>query len=169
VRPRVPPGLHRIAKALLLGEKYGQVYFERVVMGKKWQPLQPERATRSGRTITVDFNVPVPPLEWALDFDAPHPDKLEWAAGNGFEVIGDGRRITIESVDIVCNSVRIRCAEDLPTDATVGYAMRDGEAMQQPFNGTTHWGRLRDSDPFVGSATGQPQPNYAVAFEMPVQ
>jgi lysophospholipase L1-like esterase len=153
----------------MLGEKYGQVYFERVVMGRDWRPLEPARATRSGRTITVDFSVPVPPLELAMDVDVPHADKPEWAAGNGFEVIGAGQRITIESVEIACNSVRIHCAEDLPADVTVGYGMRDSEAMQQPFNGTTHWGRLRDSDPFVGSVTGEVQPNYAVAFELAVE
>jgi len=30
------------------------------------------------------------------------------------------------------------------------------------------WGQLRDSDPFVGSLTGTPQPNHAVAFALPV-
>jgi hypothetical protein len=42
------------------------------------------------------------------------------------------------------------------------------EAMQTPFAGTTRWGRLKDSDPFVGQATEQAQSNYAVAFELPV-
>lgn len=154
----------------MLGEKYGQVYFERVVMGRNWQPLQPESATRSGRTITVDFHVPVPPLEWDMNFDTPLEDIAEWAAGNGFEVFGGGKRITIESVDIVCNSVRIACAEELPDAVTVGYAMTaSATAMGVPFNATTRWGRLKDSDPFVGSVTGEPQPNYAVAFEMPVE
>jgi hypothetical protein len=36
--------------------------------------------------------------------------------------------------------------------------------MSQPHPGFTHWGLLRDSDPFVGSVTGKPQPNYLVAF-----
>jgi hypothetical protein len=154
----------------MLGEKYGQVYFERVVMGRNWQPLEPERATRSGRTITVDFHVPVPPLRWEKDFSAPQADVTEWQAGNGFELTGGGKRLTIESVDIDCNSVRITCAEDLPDAVTVGYAMTaSATAMKSPYNATTHWGLLKDSDPFVGSVTGEPQPNYAVAFEMPVE
>jgi hypothetical protein len=37
-----------------------------------------------------------------------------------------------------------------------------------PFNGTFRWGLLRDSDPFKGANTGKVQPNYAIAFEMPV-
>jgi hypothetical protein len=40
------------------------------------------------------------------------------------------------------------------------------DPMASPFGGTRRWGLLRDSDPFIGSATGKPQPNYALAFEM---
>ena len=29
-----------------LGEKYGQVYFQRVVLGNAWQPLQPSSVER---------------------------------------------------------------------------------------------------------------------------
>ena len=38
-----------------LGEKYGQVYFERVVLGHDWQPLQPISASVSGTVVTVQF------------------------------------------------------------------------------------------------------------------
>ncbi len=34
------------------------------------------------------------------------------------------------------------------------------------WTGTTRWGRLRDSDPFIGSVTGKAQPNFSVAFEL---
>jgi len=40
--------------------------------------------------------------------------------------------------------------------------------MTQPFLGTFRWGQLRDSDPFVGSTTQKAQPNFSVAFELPV-
>ena len=44
----------------------------------------------------------------------------------------------------------------------VGYALTgDPTAMATPFVGTFRWGLLRDSDPFVGTATQKPQPNYA--------
>lgn len=36
------------------------------------------------------------------------------------------------------------------------------------WRGTTRWGRLRDSDPFVGAFTGTHLPNWSVAFEMDV-
>lgn len=154
----------------LLGEKYGQVYFERVVRGHDWQPLQPERVTREGRVITIDFHVPVPPLKWDMDFQAPHQGTPEWRDANGFEVRAGSMKVAIASVEISCNSVRITCGEELPeSNLFVGYALTTGgKAMSEPFRGTQRWGRLRDSDPFVGSVTGKAQPNYAVAFELPV-
>jgi len=42
------------------------------------------------------------------------------------------------------------------------------ERMSTPFRGYARWGLLRDSDPFKGAVTGQAQPNYSVAFELPV-
>ncbi len=36
-----------------LGEKDAQVFYQRVVLGNDWQPLQPTGASRSGRVITV--------------------------------------------------------------------------------------------------------------------
>jgi len=38
--------------------------------------------------------------------------------------------------------------------------------MSVPYPGTTHWGQLRDSDPFIGATTQKPQPNYCVAFDL---
>ena len=71
-----------------LGEKYGQIYFERVVLGHDWQPLAPTTIERSGpRTITVHFHVPVPPLVWETTFTPPHQSSPEWQAGNGFEPV----------------------------------------------------------------------------------
>jgi hypothetical protein len=154
----------------LLGEKYGQVYFERVVMGRDWQPLQPERVTKSGRVISIDFHVPVPPLALDMTLEPPHQDSPEWRNGNGFEVRSGVRRIAIASIEVSCNSVRITCDEDLPeSNVFVGYALTaSAEPMSEPFAGTLRWGRLKDSDPFVGSVTEKAQPNYAVAFELPV-
>jgi hypothetical protein len=155
-----------------LGEKYGQVYFERVVLGHDWQPLAPTTVERTGaRTIMVHFHVPVPPLVWETTFTPPHQAIPEWAAGNGFELRTSAARIAIESVDLVGDAaVQITTAADLPVAGVlVGYALvADGAAMSAPFVGTTRWGLLRDSDPFVGAATQTAQPNYGVAFEVPV-
>lgn len=152
-----------------LGEKYGQVYYERVVLGHDWQPLQPTSATVSGNVVTVHFHVPVPPLVWDDTMPPPHTTLAEWAKGRGFEVSAAGPAQTIDSVEIVGgDTVTITCRSDLTGRAvTVGYAATtDGVAMAP--SGTFRWGHLKDSDPFVGSMTHTPQPNWAVAFQLSV-
>ena len=77
-----------------LGEKYGQVFHQRVVLGNPWQPLQPTSVERSGRVITVHFHVPVPPLAWDTTLAMPHQSAYtEWAQGRGFEVRAGTTRI----------------------------------------------------------------------------
>jgi len=152
-----------------LGEKYAEVYFQRVILGQPWQPLQPIGVDRQGPVITVHFHVPTGPLVWDANFDAPHASVPEWKDGKGFEVTtAAGVKVQITSVAIAGNSVVVTCATDAGPGALIGYAMV-GEAvpMSIPYAGTKRWGLLRDSDPFVGVATRKPQPNYAVAFEMP--
>jgi hypothetical protein len=154
-----------------LGEKFGQVYFERVVLGRDWQPLGPTSVERDGRVITVHFHVPVPPLVWDTILQAPHQSKTtQWALGKGFEVRAAATNVTITSVEIVCDAVRITVDSDLPASGvTVSYALYgDTDFRSTPVMGTKRWGLLRDSDPFVGSNTQLPQPNYCVAFELPV-
>lgn len=156
----------------LLGEKYAQVFYQRRLLGSDWQPLQPTSAARAGRVVSVTFHVPVPPLVWEETFQLPHQTSLTaWSAGQGFELRdGAGTPIAISSVAIEGNAVAITAATDLPAAVTVGYAMSGSatEPMTEPFTGTLHWGRLRDSDPFVGATTRKAQPNFAVAFELPV-
>ena len=153
----------------LLGEKYGQVYFERVVMGRAWQPLQPARVERSGAVVTVHFHVPVPPLVWDQAFQQPHQDSPEWKHGRGFEVRSASGRETIRSAVIAGDAVQLTLANVNARDLHVGYALTASKtAMSSPFPGTYRWGLLRDSDPFRGQTTQKPQPNYALAFELPI-
>src|SRR4029079_7990671 len=73
----------------LMGEKYAEAFYQHVVLGRPWKPLEPlpETVTHSGRVITVDFYVPVPPLAWDEVLPKPHQtDLTEWAPGHGFEV-----------------------------------------------------------------------------------
>jgi hypothetical protein len=169
--PYGPDNVHMVSEGYdLLGEKYGEVFFQKVVLGKDWQPLQPMRASTSGQVITLEFNVPVPPLVWDETLPAPHQTALtEWAQGRGFEVSTNNgtKPLRITSVKIVGNSVEISCAAPVPSGASVAYAMTsDGTAIA----GLTHrWGQLRDSDALVGAVTGVAQPNYCVAFEMALQ
>lgn len=149
----------------LLGEKTGQVYYERVVLGTDWQPLHPVLAERRDQTIVVTFHVPVPPLTW----DDALPEPVAWPGGHGFEVRGPTGNITIQSATIVGNTVEILCEGSLPaTDLIVGYAMTSGGEQMAGASRAYRWGKLRDSDPFVGSTTNLPQPNYCVAFEMDI-
>jgi hypothetical protein len=116
----------------------------------------------------VRFHVPVPPLVWDSTLPAPHQAVLtQWAQGRGFEVRAGSTNITISSVAIAGDSVQITCATDPPASGLmVGYAATaDGTPRA---GGTSRWGQLRDSDPFVGATTGSAQPNYCVAFEMAV-
>jgi hypothetical protein len=151
----------------LLGEKYGEVYFQRVVLGNAWQPLQPISVTRAGNIVTVRFHVPNPPLAWDTKLPMPHQTALtQWAQGRGFELRVNGTPRTISSVQIVNDTVRITAASAVPAGAIVGYAVTsDGTALAGV---SRRWGKLIDSDNTVGVFTGQPQPNYALAFELTV-
>ncbi len=153
----------------MLGEKYGQVYYERVVMGRKWRPLEPVRATRKGTEVTIRFHVPKGPLVWDATLGEPHPSSPEWARGKGFEVAdAAGRRIGIASAEIRGkDAVVLKLTEDPGPNARLSYALVGEPTMKKPpFNASPHWGLLRDSDPFVGATTQAPQPNFCVAFDL---
>ncbi|MGB7569816.1 MAG: hypothetical protein WBM07_18280 [Chitinivibrionales bacterium] len=152
-----------------LGEKFGQVYYQRIVLGDNWRPLAPDTAARSGAVITVRFHAPVLPLVWETTFQAPHQSIAEWKNGKGFEVSVGSGRVTINSVAISGDSVLITCATTIAAGTIVGYAMfAEPARMTTPFAGLTRWGLLRDSDPFAGAITKKAQPNYCVAFQMSV-
>lgn len=153
------------------GEKLGEIYYEKVVRGRDWHPLQPIKATKDGGTVTVQFHVPVPPMVWDDDLSDPHQEELtEWAAGRGFEVKDASGRVVITAVEIVDDTVVITCDEDLTeSDVEVAYAASTGGIPMEGGAGTIRWGRLRDSDPFVGRDTKTPLPNFGVAFEMDVR
>jgi hypothetical protein len=163
-------GIHLTADGYRqLGEKYGQIYYERVILGRNWQPLQPTTVERQGAVITVHFHVPVAPLVWDTTLEPPHPSVVEWRNGKGFEVSrAAGGKVVIVSAAISGDAVIITCASDPGPGVRVSYALIGEKLrMDAPFEGTYRWGLLRDSDPFIGAGTGKAQPNYSVAFEMP--
>jgi hypothetical protein len=166
--PYAPDHIHLTALGYrLLGEKYGQIYFEKVVLGRDWQPLQPLEATVAGNVITVRFQVPVQPLVWDESMAPPHQSVLiEWAQGRGFEVTVAAAPVTIEGVEFVGDdSVAITVDRDLAASTVIVAYAHTADGANLP-GGTSRWGQLRDSDPFVGSTTGTAQPNYSVAFSM---
>jgi hypothetical protein len=147
-----------------LGEKYGQVFFERSVMKREWKPLAPISVERRADGVSVDFHVPVPPLVWDEALPAPHPSGHAWANGRGFELVADGRPALIDAVEIVGTQVMVRTRAS--GRLVVRYA---ATASQKPRpGGSWRWGQLRDSDAFVGATTGTAHPNYAVMFELAV-
>ena len=161
--------IHLVSRGYdLLGEKYGEVYFQKVVLGNDWKPLQPTTVERAGAVITVHFDIPVPPLAWDESIMPVFQGALlaEWRDGRGFEVRVDQTPIAIDSVDIVGDTVQITCAADVPAGATVGYAATsDGVDITGV---SRRRGQLKDSDPLVGALTGETQANHLVAFELPV-
>lgn len=166
--PYAADNVHLVPRGYeLLGEKYGEVYFQRVVMGNNWQPLQPISVSRAGRVVTVRFHVPVPPLTWDTALPMPHQTRLtQWRQGRGFELRQGTTPITIQSVQIVNDTVQITATSNVPAGAIVGYAATsDGIALPGV---SRRWGKLIDSDRTVGAFTGQAQPNFAVAFELTV-
>ncbi len=167
--PYYTDGIHLISDGYeQLGEKYGEVYFHRVILGEDWQPLYPTAIKRDGATITIQFHVPTPPLTWDTDLQPPHPSVEEWKNGKGFEVCtSSGSKVAIKSVDISDDSVVITCASYPGANAKVSYAMvAEKNRRTVPSGGTVRWGLLRDSDPFTGAFTKKVQPNYCVAFEL---
>jgi hypothetical protein len=147
-----------------LGEKYGQVYFERVVRGRDWRPLRPRSVSRTGHVIDVEFHVPVPPLTWdPAACGSELSARREWSRGRGFELWAGETPLSIEEVSLQGNHVRLRFAGQPQGSLVLGYALsargelRAGRSFRS--------GALRDSDPFVGVVSKQPQPNYAVTFE----
>jgi hypothetical protein len=161
-------GIHlNVTGYQLLGEKTAQIYYQRAVLGNDWQPLQPTSVSRSGSIVTVQFHVPVAPLNWDTTFDAPLI--TEWKNGKGFELFTSTGNVTISSVAISGNSVQITASGTLPTTGlTVAYALTNQGKQSTSHSKAVRWGELRDSDPFMGGTTKQANPNYCVSFSMPV-
>lgn len=169
--PYAPDHLHLLARGYdWLGEKYGEVYYETIVLGHDWEPLRPIAIRRTGREIIVDFHVPRPPLAWDENLPEPHQRAHRaWVRGRGFEVEGRSGEETIAAVRIEQNSVIVVLAgEPSTTELVVRYAItQDGEGTLGGL-ATGRIGQLRDSDSAVGFATGLPLYNYAVSFAAPV-
>src|SRR5262249_11863076 len=124
--PYAPDHVHLVTPGYeQLGEKYAQLYFETVVQGRPFQPLQPLATERSENVVRVRFHVPVPPLRWNDALPSPHQKGFpEWAAGRGFELRTATERVAIERVAIDGDSVSIAAAGALPASGLfVGYAL----------------------------------------------
>jgi hypothetical protein len=137
-----------------LGEKYGEVFDLVVNQGIAWKPLGPNHVSRSGAVITIDFDVPNPPLTWDTNLSEPHQQmNTAWSRGRGFEVTDDAsNQLAIASVAISGSSVLVTLEEVPAAGAklTVGYALTPDASGDQGGTDVGMHGQLRDSDEFVG-------------------
>jgi hypothetical protein len=150
-----------------LGEYYAKVYRKVVLEGNPWRPVSPSAVSRSGKTITVTFHVPAPPL--VLDTEA-----VTDPGHYGFEYWDDsGAPPEIASVTVVApDQVQIVLTQEPSTAATklrVRYAFTGdvsaGPAPAGPHTGPR--GNLRDSDATV-SRHGYALHNWCVHFNQAV-
>lgn len=133
-----------------LGQKYAEIFDLVVNLGMAWKPLQPNKATLAGATVTVSFDVPNPPLV----FDDTRPASQQgtpWANGRGFEVLDSGgNKLTITSAAIQGSDVNLVLSQAPPqgTKLVVQYAISQDPNV--PAGAVPYRGQLRDSDPFTG-------------------
>jgi hypothetical protein len=136
-----------------LGQKYAEVFDLVVNQKMPWKPLQPNKITRNGAALTIDFDVPVPPLSWDDAFAPPHQQaNTAWAAGHGFEVTDSTNKpLTIAQATIQGSSVVLTLSAAPPAGVVhVAYALtQDGQGTQggSPMGMR---GQLRDADDFMG-------------------
>jgi len=145
-----------------LGEHYAKAYRRVLVDGEPWIPLRPRALSRDGATITIDFEVPAPPL--VLD------EELVSNPGNyGFEFADtSGATPTIVDVSLV-GETAVQITLDAPPiggNRRVRYAYT-GIAGQPGGPMTGARGNLRDSDP-TPSRHDYPLYNWAVHFDVAV-
>ena len=135
-----------------LGEKYAEVFDQVFRQQRPWAPLQPRAVKRDGRTLTVTFHVPHPPLGWDETLAPPHQTAFtEWAKGRGFEVATERGPLAIASVAILGDAVVLTLTKE-PADGPllVRYAMLQDAQIASGGDEVGRRGQLRDSDPLVG-------------------
>lgn len=148
-----------------LGEKYGQVYFERVVRRRDWRPLAPRSVARSDNVIEVEFDVPVAPLRWE-EGSSSIAVRREWIKGRGFELSAGGVPIAIDEVVLTDTGTGVRIRSSGlggGGQPVLRYAL--SALPERLAKRSFRLGALCDSDLFVGALTKLPQRNYAVMFE----
>jgi hypothetical protein len=146
-------GLHMTAAGYrALGEKYAEVFDIVVNQGLPWKPLGPRKVSRTGAAITIDFDVPNPPLMWDETIAAAHEqDHTAWANGRGFEIEDDaGGEVAIAAVEIQGDSVILTLAQAPAPGVKLRLAYATTADVSGFPNGTALHGQLRDSDELVG-------------------
>ena len=138
----------------VMGEYYAKVYRRIVLEGATWMPLQPRTIKREGTTLTVEFDVPKPPL--VLDTTI-----VSDPGSFGFEVVDEGKPTKIASVTLAGpTSVKIVLAAAPVGNVRLRYAFA-GDAGPK----TGARGNLRDSDDTPSQYTMSKLYNWCVHFD----
>ncbi|HIB4628842.1 TPA: sialate O-acetylesterase, partial [Klebsiella pneumoniae] len=151
--PHHTDGLHLLAEGYKwIGAYYGRAYKQAVIDGIKPLAIKPKGATWHGNKVTVQFDVPVPPL--VLDSTKLAPTK-----DSGFAVFVGGVAQTISTVEVLNgNSVVITLISSLTSAPQVRYAFDNLGTGLTIQNGAS--GNLRDSCPDTCIIAGNEKPMF---------
>jgi hypothetical protein len=155
-----------------LGEYYGKAVKKVLVDKEPFLPLYPLNALQNGNTITVNFHVPVPPLQW---------DTVGVLAREnyGFEFLESPQTATITNVALGANGTSVIITlSNTPTGDSkqLAYAARGVYGAIGRMNANAPGGNLTDSDTtpaynqdsFVPANMGNVLKNWCVTFMTPV-
>jgi hypothetical protein len=146
------------------GEQFGKVMKQVLVDGAPWKPLSPKTIARSGTSVTVQFNVPQPPLRFDTTTVLPKN-------AMGFEY-SDGSACSpyITSAQITAADTVTLTLSGLPNGASesvrYAYTTAPGSFSGKDQPGAAR-GNLKDSDG-THSLYGNDLSNWAVSFNKPV-
>ena len=155
-----------------LGEYYGKAVKKVLVDKEPFLPLYPLNALLDGNTITVNFHVPVPPLQW---------DTVGVLAREnyGFEFLENPQTATITNVALGANGTSVIITlSNAPTGdiKQIAYAARGVYGAIGRMNANAPGGNLTDSDSTpsyhqdsnVPANMGNVLKNWCVTFMAPV-
>ena len=129
-----------------LGAQFGKVMHRVLTLGEQWRPLHPIEANADGLTVTVTFEVPVPPLAWGRPFCATTRHEVPQ---RGFSALDNAGEVAIAEVALAGpKAVRITLDRRLGAGAMLRYAAASHLGL----------GALHDSDASVSVSRYQPEP-----------
>lgn len=122
-----------------VGAYFGIAYKKSVIDGVKFKPLMPVKISHMGKSVYIKLHVPRAPL--AIDTD--------WVSENtdyGFRVFDGVGKLTITEVKLVQgDTIKITCAEQVPTSFTVDYALFSDDPVKETGRNFGARGNIRDS------------------------
>lgn len=141
----------------LWGEKFGQVWRQVCIEKRHWRPLSPATIAVDGSDVIIDLHVPFGPV--VADTSAvTDPGNL------GFNLM-DAAGATITSVTITGDSqITVSLSAPPVPGWRLSYAFHNGTAGFSGWDSGAR-GCIRDSDPTLSIYSGQPMPNWLVAFQ----